>query len=202
MNCKLVFLCLLYQKLTKWPHIWKFDSEKVDQDEVFCYKDTLHFFSDWPKYYKYQKLYLQVSRTLNKVLHTTYVFIHDYLNNKSSNYLQVTDHWDLWRVFWCARMVKQWSLKRLTALLHVTTACINRGRRRPLILWVSRAHCANKILSNCDSFIISSVFLQRLFSHGRGACNIVLSLMASICLFYNVEFFIPWWSTTFWKNSL
>jgi hypothetical protein len=35
-----------------------FDSEKVYQDEVFYYKDTLHFFSEWPKYYTYQKLYL------------------------------------------------------------------------------------------------------------------------------------------------
>jgi hypothetical protein len=25
------------------------NSEKVDQDEVFYYKDTLHFFSEWPK---------------------------------------------------------------------------------------------------------------------------------------------------------
>jgi hypothetical protein len=35
-----------------------FDGEKVDQDEFFYYKDTLHFFSEWPKYYTYQKLYL------------------------------------------------------------------------------------------------------------------------------------------------
>jgi hypothetical protein len=34
------------------------DSEKVDQDEVFYCKDTLHFFSESPKYYTYQKLYL------------------------------------------------------------------------------------------------------------------------------------------------
>jgi hypothetical protein len=35
-----------------------FDSQKVDQHEVFYYKDTLHFFSEWSKYYTYQKLYL------------------------------------------------------------------------------------------------------------------------------------------------
>ena len=32
-----------------------FDSEKVDQDEVFYYKDILYFFSEWPEYYTYQK---------------------------------------------------------------------------------------------------------------------------------------------------
>jgi hypothetical protein len=35
-----------------------FDSEKVDQDEVFYYKDTLHFFLEWLKYYTYKKSYL------------------------------------------------------------------------------------------------------------------------------------------------
>jgi hypothetical protein len=35
-----------------------FDSEKVDQDDFFYYKDTLHFFLEWPKYYTYQKSYL------------------------------------------------------------------------------------------------------------------------------------------------
>jgi hypothetical protein len=38
--------------------MWNFDSEKVDQDEVFYYKDILHLFSEWPKYYTYQQLYL------------------------------------------------------------------------------------------------------------------------------------------------
>jgi hypothetical protein len=37
-----------------------FGSEKVDQDGIFYYKDTLHFFYEWPKYYTYQKLYLQL----------------------------------------------------------------------------------------------------------------------------------------------
>ena len=32
-----------------------FDSEKVDQDGIFYYKDILHFFFQWPKYYTYQK---------------------------------------------------------------------------------------------------------------------------------------------------
>jgi hypothetical protein len=35
-----------------------FDSEKIDQDEVFYYKDILHFFLEWPKYYPYRKSYL------------------------------------------------------------------------------------------------------------------------------------------------
>jgi hypothetical protein len=35
-----------------------FDSEKVDHDGIFYYKDILHFFSEWPKYYTYWKLYL------------------------------------------------------------------------------------------------------------------------------------------------
>jgi hypothetical protein len=35
-----------------------FDSEKVDQDGIFYYKDILHFFFEWHKYYKYQKSYL------------------------------------------------------------------------------------------------------------------------------------------------
>ena len=34
-----------------------FDSEKVDQDGIFYYKDILHFFFEWPKYYTYQKSY-------------------------------------------------------------------------------------------------------------------------------------------------
>jgi hypothetical protein len=34
--------------------------DKVDQDEVFYYKDTLHFFLEWPKYYPYQKSYLRL----------------------------------------------------------------------------------------------------------------------------------------------
>jgi hypothetical protein len=42
--------------MTSYPE--KFDSEKVDQDEVFYYKDMLHFFLEWPKYYTYQKSYL------------------------------------------------------------------------------------------------------------------------------------------------
>jgi hypothetical protein len=29
------------------------DSEKVDQDGIFCFKDILHFFFEWPKYYTY-----------------------------------------------------------------------------------------------------------------------------------------------------
>ena len=28
-----------------------FNSKKVDQDEVFHYKDVFHFFLEWPKYY-------------------------------------------------------------------------------------------------------------------------------------------------------
>jgi hypothetical protein len=32
-----------------------FDSEKVDQDGIFYYKDILHFFFEWPKYYTYKK---------------------------------------------------------------------------------------------------------------------------------------------------
>jgi hypothetical protein len=32
--------------MTSYPE--KFDSEKVDQDEVFYYKDMLHFFLEWP----------------------------------------------------------------------------------------------------------------------------------------------------------
>jgi hypothetical protein len=35
-----------------------FDIEKVDQDGIFYYKDILHFFFEWPKYYTYQKSYL------------------------------------------------------------------------------------------------------------------------------------------------
>ena len=35
-----------------------FDSEKVDQDGIFYYKDILQFFLEWPKYYTNQKLYL------------------------------------------------------------------------------------------------------------------------------------------------
>ena len=35
-----------------------FDSEKVDQDKIFYYKDILHFFFESPKYYTYQKSYL------------------------------------------------------------------------------------------------------------------------------------------------
>jgi hypothetical protein len=34
-----------------------FDSEKVDQDGIFYYKDILHFF-EWSKYYTNQKSYL------------------------------------------------------------------------------------------------------------------------------------------------
>jgi hypothetical protein len=34
-----------------------FDNEKVDQDGIFYYKDILHFFFQWPKYYTYQKSY-------------------------------------------------------------------------------------------------------------------------------------------------
>ena len=34
-----------------------FDSEKVDQDGIFYYKDILHSFFEWPKYYTYQKSY-------------------------------------------------------------------------------------------------------------------------------------------------
>ncbi len=33
-----------------------FESEKVDQDEVFYLKDILHFFLESPKYYAHQKL--------------------------------------------------------------------------------------------------------------------------------------------------
>jgi hypothetical protein len=35
-----------------------FDSEKVDQDEVFYCKDTLHFFLELPKYYTFYKNYI------------------------------------------------------------------------------------------------------------------------------------------------
>jgi hypothetical protein len=35
-----------------------FDSEKVDQDGIFYYKDILHFFFEWPKYYTYKKSHL------------------------------------------------------------------------------------------------------------------------------------------------
>ena len=38
-----------------------FDSEKVNHNEVCYYKDVLHFFSEWPKYYTYQKSYLWYS---------------------------------------------------------------------------------------------------------------------------------------------
>jgi hypothetical protein len=34
------------------------DSEKVDQDGIFYYKDVLHFFFKWPKYHTYKKSYL------------------------------------------------------------------------------------------------------------------------------------------------
>jgi hypothetical protein len=34
------------------------DSEKVDQDGIFYYKDVLHFFFEWPKYHTYKKSYL------------------------------------------------------------------------------------------------------------------------------------------------
>jgi hypothetical protein len=35
------------------------DSEKVDQDGIFYYKDIfIHFFFKWPKYYTYQKSYM------------------------------------------------------------------------------------------------------------------------------------------------
>jgi hypothetical protein len=58
-NCKLVFLCFFYQKLPNDIISRNFDSEKVDQDEVFYYKDTLHFFlARMTEYYTYQKLYL------------------------------------------------------------------------------------------------------------------------------------------------
>jgi hypothetical protein len=43
-----IHFCFLYQKS------WNFDSEKVDQDEVFYYKDILHFFLEWLKYHTYQ----------------------------------------------------------------------------------------------------------------------------------------------------
>jgi hypothetical protein len=33
-----------------------FECEKIEQDEVFYYKDILYFFSELPKYYTYQKL--------------------------------------------------------------------------------------------------------------------------------------------------
>jgi hypothetical protein len=32
-----------------------FDSEKVDQDGIFYYKEILHFFFELPKYYTYKK---------------------------------------------------------------------------------------------------------------------------------------------------
>jgi hypothetical protein len=35
-----------------------FDSEKVDQDGIFYYKDILHFFFEWHKHYTYKKSYL------------------------------------------------------------------------------------------------------------------------------------------------
>jgi hypothetical protein len=40
--------------MTSYPEI---DSEKVDQDGIFYYKDILHFFFEWRKYYTYQKSY-------------------------------------------------------------------------------------------------------------------------------------------------
>jgi hypothetical protein len=43
-----------------------FDSEKVDQDEVFYHKDILHFFFEWPKYYSIQKIIFGVSHTLSE----------------------------------------------------------------------------------------------------------------------------------------
>ncbi len=36
-----------------------FDSEKVDEDEDFSYKDILHFFLELPKYYTNQKSFLR-----------------------------------------------------------------------------------------------------------------------------------------------
>jgi hypothetical protein len=42
-NCNLVLLCFLYQKFTKWHHIWNFDSEKFNQEEVLTIK--IHYIS-------------------------------------------------------------------------------------------------------------------------------------------------------------
>jgi hypothetical protein len=35
-----------------------YESEKIDQDEVFYHKDILHFFLKWPKYFPYQRPFL------------------------------------------------------------------------------------------------------------------------------------------------